>query len=190
MTKQKLLDDGRDLAAEFCEVNCLVMPEVHVSERNEWRFSHTCAYYRPVVINICPAACAHIGTGGRAWSYPGYAIDRTPYGVIQHELGHHVDYTMSQAKLAYSGDYGQRMRQLSGEPKLTGYCPDDAEWFAEHFRLFITNSDLLRLLRPRLYSYLRQSFQPVIDLPWAVVLKDAPERTQLQAAKKIERIAA
>ena len=69
--------------------------------------------------------------------------------------------------------------------KLTNYCPNDAEWFAEIFRLFVTNSDLLRLIKPRTYSELRKLYKPVIDDPWRLVLKDAPERTLLAASNKI-----
>ena len=119
-----------------------------------------------------------------AWSYPGYVIDRTPHGVLAHELGHHVDCTLSTKKGSYGGDFSQQMRVKVNEPKLTNYCPNDWEWFAEMFRLFVTNSDLLRVVRPRTYSALCERFQPVITAGWRDVLRDAPQRTIEQAAKK------
>lgn len=183
-TKLEMLRSGVELMQEFCEANKLEVPGGVVIAKAEWRFPSTCAYYRKNVITICPDACASIGFGGRAWSYPGYAIDRTPYGVMQHELGHHADYVKSGAKGAYGGDFSEAMRNSAGEVKLTGYCPNDWEWFAEMFRLFVTNSDLLKVARPRTHALLRENFKPVIDKPWRKVLKDAPARTIEMAARK------
>lgn len=120
-----------------------------------------------------------------AWSFPGYVIDRTPYGVLQHEQGHAVDFLCGTGGGAYFSDFSQTVRKLAGEERLTNYCPNDAEWFAEMFRLFVTNSDLLRRVRPRTFGLLRTYFRPVIDHDWRVVLRDAPDRTIEQALKKI-----
>lgn len=182
--KSALFNRGRDLMHEFCEANKLSVPEIDQKLSTEWRFDSTCAYYREDVISICVPRCAAIGVAGQAWSYPGYVIDRTPYGVVQHELGHHVDFSRSDVKGAYGGDFSAKMRQLSGEDKLTNYCPNNWEWFAEMFRLFVTNSDLLRAVRPRLYAQLRELYRPVVDAPWRAILKDAPDRTFAMAAKK------
>lgn len=184
MNKNELLASGQDLMKEFCEANTLELPSMTVVPGAEWRFRGTCAYYRKSVVTICPSACAHIGTGGMSWSYPGYAIDRTPYGVIQHELGHHVDFTLSEAKGAYYGDFSVKLRRAVDEPKLTNYCPNDAEWFAEMFRLFVTNSDLLRAMRPRTWEAVKERYKPVVDRPWREVLEKAPARTIEQAWKK------
>ncbi len=183
--KKGLLDRGWDLVESFCEFNGLRTPELKVVEPKDWRFSSTCAYYRPEVVTICPTRCAGIGRSGMAWSYPGYVIDRTPYGVVAHELGHHVDWTRSGRKGAYGGNYSQGLRDASGEPKLTNYCPNDWEWFAEMFRLFVTNPDLLKAIRPRTYEMLCRDHKPVETRPASVVLWDAPERTQHQAFKKM-----
>jgi len=187
--KAQLLGTGAELARTFCDANGLPLPPIEVYEASRWRFASTCAYYRPQRIHIAPTKCAHIGTGGMAWSYPGYIIDRTPYGVIQHELGHHVDYLMSGAKGSYGGDFSVAMRRDVREPKITNYCPNDWEWFAEIFRLFVTNSDLLRLLRPRAYdAIVTAGFMPVVARPWQEVLRAAPLRTQEQAAKRVDGI--
>jgi Mlc titration factor MtfA (ptsG expression regulator) len=116
-------------------------------------------------------------------------IDRTSYGVVQHEQGHAVDCALGGASGDhYFSDFSVQLRSISREDKITNYCPNDAEWFAEMFRLFVTNSDLLKNLRPRTYAIIKDFFKPVIDQPWQHVLKDAPERTIAQAAKKIESI--
>jgi hypothetical protein len=185
MKKLEMLETGKQLAQEFCEANQLEMPTVNVVPNQAWRFNSTCAYYRQQVIHIAPARCAPEGRGGPAWSYPGYVVDRTPHGVIQHELGHHVDHVRSKIKGAYGGDFSVNLRQWTGEDKITNYCPNDWEWFAEIFRLFVTNSDLLRELRPRTYQQLRELFKPVVDEPWRQVLKDAPPRNILAAERKI-----
>lgn len=184
-TRQELVRGGTELAKEFCEANKLALPGLMPVERSEWRFD-ACAYYRPTYIKICVEKCAGIGTAGRQWSYPGYTVDRTPYGVIAHELGHHADYTLSEKRGAYFGDYSIAVRKASGEVPLTSYCPNDAEWFAEMFRLFVTNSDLLARLRPKTYRVLRERWDPVVYVPWTSVLKDAPARTILVATKKVE----
>lgn len=149
-TKASLLSRGIDLMAAFCEENELHQPPVVTYKPATWQFPHTCAYYRPGEIHICVGKTAAIGYAGMSWSFPGHSVDRTPYGVIAHELGHHVDMERSTRKDRYRGDFSITMRQRSGhEQPLTSYCPDDGEWFAEMFRLFVTNPDLLRVLRPK-----------------------------------------
>lgn len=184
--KRTMFEKGLELHKEFCAANKLKPPTV-VENDIAKRFG-TCAFYRPHQITICVNACAHIGTAAQAWSFPGYVIDRTPYGVIQHEQGHAADHGLANRGKAdrYFSDFSVNLRAASGEDKLTNYCPNDAEWFAEMFRLFVTNSDLLKRVRPRTYALLREHFKPVVDAPWTRVLKGAPERTLAQAAKKIE----
>jgi hypothetical protein len=185
VNKLQLLVSGLELAKEFCAANRLRKPGVELYDQTNWRFPSTCAYYRPVAIHIAPHRCAHIGRSGRAWSFPGYVIDRTPHGVVQHELGHHADHTRSAVKGAYGGDFSSAVRKAAGEPKLTNYCPNDWEWFAEMFRLFVTNSDLLRAVRPRTHAALVDAgFRPVVDRPWREVLAAAPDRTIEMAARK------
>lgn len=185
MTKTELLLRGLEHMRTFCGLNGLAVPEVNARAKSEWRFS-ACAYYRPVYIEICPDACAAIGREGRCWSFPGYSVDRTPYGVIAHELGHHADRSRSVRRGNYFGDYGMKTRVASGEKPLTSYCPNDAEWFAEMFRLFVTNPDLLRQIRPVTYELLADDFKPSLELPWDEVLRAAPLRTIEAARKKIE----
>jgi hypothetical protein len=147
--------------------------------------------------------CANLGLGGRAWSWPGYAIDRTPYGVIQHELGHHVD-TVKTGEVTRDNLleklFSKQIWEQSREAPLTGYLGTDKlaatfymEWFAENFRLFVTNPDLSLSLRPRFYDAMeREDFKPVklIDgggvQDWETVLRQlaAPDRIIGQARKK------
>lgn len=181
----ELLAEGTKLIRRFCDKNGLTCPPIRHVQPQKWKFD-ACAYYRPTYIAISVKRCSRPGHGGASWSWPGYVIDRTPYGVLAHELGHHVDYTLSTEKAAYFGDYSRKLRQRTAEPRLTGYCPNDAGWFAEIFRLFVTNPDLLSKLRPETYNELRDRFTPATYAPWEEVLTHAPLRIVNQARKKID----
>lgn len=186
-SKEALYKRGHARALDFCLKNKIKMPEMRPTGRDVWRFDGTCAYYRPTYIAICVEKCAAPGFGGRLWSWPGYVVDRTPFGVIQHELGHHVDIVMSGETKGYMGSYSARMREWAKEDPITTYCPNYGEWFAEIFRLFVTNADLLRLLRPESYALLRERFTPVSHKDWRTELQTAPQRYFDAAQRKIDR---
>lgn len=169
MSQQELLKAGILRMQLFCQTNGLAVPKV--TYETDWHFS-ACAYYRPTYIKINLELC---GTPAkpeqvRNWSWPGSTVDREPYGVICHELGHHADWSRSNQKHSYSGDYGESVCRASGERPLTGYCPNSAEWFAEMFRLFVTNHDLLRLVRPKTHDILCRDWVPVSDPNWRIEL--------------------
>lgn len=183
-TKQSMLARGQDLMARFCAANELQVPRVVTVDPRTWAFG-VCAYYRSAEIHLCVEKCAAVGDAGMQWSFPGHSVDRTPYGVIAHELGHHVDMAHSTKRDRYRGDFSIGMRALSGEDPLTSYCPDDGEWFAEMFRLFATNPDLLRHLRPRTHAALAARFKPVFADTWRERLAGAPDRTILSIERKL-----
>lgn len=185
-TKRALLDGGKFLTAWFCAENDLPTPDVREGDVKQWPFG-LCAYYRKGVTSIALERCAHVGTAGMAWSFPGHSVDRTPYGVLQHELGHHVDMLKSSKRGAYFGDYSIALRARCGETPLTSYCPNDAEWFAEMFRLFVTNPDLLAQLKPRTHAALVEQFKPVFHDSWRHRLCDAPARTILSIERKLSK---
>lgn len=210
MNKEVLYARGLILLEEFCIRNKIHKPNiVRIKKDSRYYFLNSCAFYRRKTIQseqkeynlpedyclaIMVEKCATIGTGGRCWSYPGYVIDRTPYGVLQHELGHHVDLGLAYVRGVYQ--LSVDLYEKSLEEPLTGYCPGEkgkgqwcSEWFAEMFRLFVTNPQLLMKVRPRTYKELINKFKPAEDRIWREVLEDAPERTILQAEKKIKSIA-
>ena len=198
MQKDNLYKAGLGLLETFCLSNEIEMPKVvrlnHLDRA--YRIS-SCAFYRPFTISIMVEKCAHVGRAGRAWSWPGYAIDRTPYGVLAHELGHHVD-TLRTGEVSRANIrerlFSRIIWEASKEPPLTGYLGTDKEeitffmeWFAEMFRLYVTNPNLLMLLRPRTWEALRANgVKAVIGRPWQNVLEGflAPERIIEQARKK------
>jgi hypothetical protein len=194
MTKQELAHKGAGLVLAWCRRNGIEPPKL-VEEPHR---VGSCAYYRPHSIHLDVARCAAPGYGGRAWSWPGYIIDRTPYGVYQHELGHHVDCVLGGHTRRGFGGLSPGLWKQANEPAITGY-PDEyddpeeraAEWFAEAFRLFVTNPDLLRAFRPATHAaLLGAGLKPVTARPWRTILEasGAPERTLAMAAKKVSKI--
>lgn len=200
-TRDEMFDEGCKLALQFIALNAsaISMPDIerlNPSQRNY--HIGTCAYYRPTTIHVMVEKCANRGFGGRAWSWPGYAIDRTPYGVIQHELGHHVDTERTgQVTRENVMDklFSKKIWETSREAPLTGYLGTDKEaatffmeWFAENFRLFVTNPGLSKALRPRFYAaIINAGIQPLSRDGWEAVLRrnGAPNRIVEQARKKI-----
>lgn len=191
--REELFIAGLALALQFCTLNKIKPPLVQRLNSSQRNYHiGTCAYYRPTTINIMVEKCANRGFGGRAWSWPGYAIDRTPYGVIQHELGHHVDYLHSTPA---EGRFSQQIFECSKEKPLTGYLGTDKntetffmEWFAENFRLFVTNPDLSFRLRPKFYGALvERGICPLDHVKWDTQLRclHATDRIVEQARKKI-----
>lgn len=190
MNRAQLYNLGVERMKVFCDLNGLPVPTCENSARADWIVG-ACAYYREDGIRICTDACAWPGTAGRAWSWPGYVIDRTPYGVIQHELGHHVDFLKAiKRRGAYYSDFSIELRERTGEPPITSYAPNDGEWFAEIMRLFITNPNLLQCLRPKTFEAIRAELAPAVDGKWEEVLEGwhAPGRTIDMARKKVSEI--
>jgi hypothetical protein len=177
--KQELCDLGVERIDAFCVLNNIPTTLVGIVDRNDWPYG-VCAYYRPdtgikICLDKCQNLCGHAES--RNWTWPGSTTDREPFGVLAHELGHHVDWLTSEKKGAYYGDYSITLRHFSGEKQISGYCDNDHEWFAEMFRVFITNPDLLRLLRPKTYTLLIEKWKPICTLSWKEALGDnVPDR--------------
>lgn len=180
-TKLQLFERGLDHIARWCTANGVSIPEVNMhTGRPDFG---VCAYYRNSHIEIWVASCAAVGLVGRQWSFPGYVVDRTPYGVLAHELGHHVDRQHGAA----GGVRSHLWRPLDAAP-LTSYCPNDNEWFAELFRLFVTNPDLFRELRPKLAGLFFGEWPKVAEpRPWRTVLGESP-RHLAAAQNKIAKV--
>ena len=182
-SKSDLFEMGKAHIARWCELNAVEMPRVN-PRRGKPDFG-VCAYYRDGGIEIWVQSCAAIGRVGRQWSYPGYVVDRTPYGVLAHELGHHVDRQHGPA----GGVRSHLWRPLDATP-LTSYCPNDNEWFAELFRLFVTNPDLFERVRPGIADLFFGEWPHVAErLRWTAVLEASP-RHLAAAENKIRQATA
>jgi hypothetical protein len=182
VTKDEMFQAGHELIYSWCEANCIVMPRV-VKRAGKPDFG-VCAYYRDGQIDIWVDSCAGLGLAGRQWSWPGYVVDRTPYGVLAHELGHHVE----KAHGPRGGYRSHVWRPLDAKP-LTGYCPNDNEWFAELFRLFVTNPDLFDRLRPKLSGLFFGDWPKLVEFRfWRDVLGAGAARQIAAAENKISRV--
>lgn len=179
-SKQELYLRGRIGVKKFVELNKTKSVEILEESSRHWG---TCAFYRRGKIHIDIKACAAIGTAGRSWSFPGHIIDRTPFGVLAHELGHHVDEAYGTPHGTMGGLYSHLLFTKTKEDAITTYAPNVQEWFAEIFRLFITNPDLLRLIRPRMHGELSERFTPVETRPWDEII--TAERQRNIAASRI-----
>lgn len=186
----ELLQLGTKRLQKFCDINSILCPQINIVPRSEWLFD-TCAYYRPQAIAICVEKCANSCPEAtcRQWSWPGHYVDRTPYGVLAHELGHHCDVLLG-TKLgmpvgSYSSNAAKMFRDGSKEAPITSYTPNTGEWFAEMFRLFVTNHQLLKLLRPRTHAMFLDHWKPVNHLDWKTALgPNVPRRIVSVILKK------
>ncbi len=111
----------------------------------------------------------------REHTYPGYKLDFTPYGIVCHEVGHHVDYTLKKSRVLSNTREWKRI--VDNEEAVSPYEPNYQEAFAEAFRLFLTNPDLLRVSRSDRWDYFvdRLRLNPPHEMSWKTVLKHAPK---------------
>lgn len=187
-SKDKLYILGVERLIAFSELNSLDLPAINNVPRNRWIVS-ACAFYRPDTvemrewttpgINICLDLCAQLAGEERSrnWSWSGSVTDRTPYGVLAHEMGHHCDWLVGERKGTYFSDHCMKVREEAKEPGLTSYANENpAEWYAEAFRLFVTNPLLLKEVRPRTFRVIGKTWK-CIDTPWREALGDnVPDR--------------
>lgn len=97
---------------------------------------------------------------------------------MSYELGHHVDGAHGEME----GLVSSHLRRSSKEPPITSYAPNSNEWFAEHFRLFVTNPDLHRRIASALHKLMKSYWPVTVELrPWGEVLAGADR--QLKAAR-------
>lgn len=195
--KNWLASQGINRVISFCGRNDISLPMINDVPSYQWVVD-ACAFYRPDTegnkkrgyagINICLNKCASPATEEqvRNWNWPGSTTDREPFGVLCHELGHHCDWVTGEKKWTYGSEYCQQVMSDSGEPPITSYAENPAEWFAEMFRLFVTNHALLLLLRPKTWKLLTERFQPVSSNDWEYELgSNVPKRILNNLKKKI-----
>lgn len=181
-TPERLLKWGQERAEAFIKANGLPPMQVFPTDKKDWVVG-PCAYWRDSSCFICVEHCARPASGEndrRNWNWPGSVTDRTPYGVICHELGHHTDFHSSPQKDrgTYWGNASKEVFKASGEKAITSYEADDPhEWYAEMMRLFITNHALLYAIRPKTWDILCDMWKPVSDNDWETALgPDCPQR--------------
>lgn len=160
-SKQQLFDVGLILCENFCKLNNIPLPKRVIIDNT---IKHNGTYYygaELIKINLKKNRTP-TRTPGFAWSYPGYKSDMTPIGVLAHEFGHHI-----HNKFFNGNSYLPPGR-------VSGYEPNVSEAYAESFKLFIINPDLLKNISKHRYDYFIESgLKPIIKQKWDDVLSDA-----------------
>lgn len=188
-----ILEDGSkvsqrelwDLTVEYVEfwldeMNDIKIPRFELRNRGtrsgRWIPGLT-GYYQNGMVFVNLDACQ---VPGRGYSWPCGKSDRTPVGVVAHEVGHHV----SKDLLISHDEYKNFVR---GERPVSSYRPNVEEDIAEAMRLFILNPDLLKKGWPKRYKYLRDvlRLKPPHKEKWNIVLRGAPTRMYQMAERAV-----
>lgn len=113
-------------------------------------------------------------TPGYSWSFPGYKVDASPYGVVCHETGHHVHHLLGWSGVP-AGWYRKR---------VSGYEPNWTESTAETLKLLIGNPDLLRVGVSARWEIVTGPWglKPVHSRPWREVLEERGAHPRLLRA--------
>ncbi|MCK4787509.1 MAG: hypothetical protein KAV87_27370, partial [Desulfobacteraceae bacterium] len=185
LSKKQVYDEGLLCVKGFLHDNGLTLPIFSLELPIQFctnKHQMTGLYLptkRTVYVNL--KKTASIGYGGPAWSFPSYKIDKTPFGVVCHEVGHHVDLLLNCPSRS------KKWLELHELEKVSGYELIPSESFAESMRLFITNPDLLRAGCPGRYKHITDGLglRPIAMGNWIDVLeaKRCPSR-QIEQAKK------
>lgn len=174
--KHENLEYGKDLIFSFCDLNDIRKPKVTEFDKHSQYFGFYQDRSRNLFVNI-KKCVKPVNTPGFRWSYTGYKCDLTPAGVMAHELGHYVDELLKHPS--------KKIRNLVGnESHVTSYeIGNRYEIFAEAFRLFILNPDLLKKARPKRYHFFTSycGLQPIILNNWDTVLTHAHDKLKLAA---------
>lgn len=173
---------GLSVIKQFLKVNGLQLPPIAFNQKLDSRgvFMTTRAGFHGIEINL--NKCKQpVAVPGFSWSFTGYKADITPAGVLAHEIGHYIDWSVNWS-------YGKTMNWKKSKA-VSSYEPNDQESFAETMRLFILNPDLLKQGSPDRYQYLTKflKFKPVISDTWEEVLIKAHPKFKSAAQNWIKQ---
>lgn len=172
--KQRLYDIGDQLITEFLKINNIEKPIISINNNLRGRG----IFYiksKNIKINLKKCVLA-TKTPQYSWSFPGYKSDNTPIGVLAHEVGHYI------FEIKKNKEITTKLNEIinSNEKSITSYDKNNTihEAFAEMFKLFITNPDLLKKGRPLRYNFLINvmGLKPVINSNYIDAFKYANER--------------
>lgn len=197
-SKQELFREGLERCYKFLDVHGIKRPK-HVFDNpidanryrenfiyKTWFGAHVVERnVGAIVVNVKKCRVA-TRVPGWSWTFPGYKADLTPYGVVCHEFGHHVDFATNKNGRTLSKSKTWK-RIVDNEEDVSSYEPNYCEAFAEAFRLFMTNPGMLREGRPERWEYFtaQLGFAPIHSKSWKVVLKHAHPRIIAAAEKWI-----
>lgn len=163
---------GRDIISRFCKLNKIDQPII-TNKKCDPRYYGFYSYGSNEIVYDKKQCRVSVNVPGFQWAYTGYKADVTVAGILSHEMGHYVD--------DYFGYPSQRIKRfVRKEKSVSSYEPDGCEIFAEAFRLFLLNPNLLQLACPRRYEFLTEkccrNLIPFFETSWDVNLRNAHPR--------------
>lgn len=159
----------------ICDAHEVIRPHIRRADGSR-HFGYWCRGVIKVNVSRCTPPAFN---PGYSWSFPGYKADRTVVGVTLHELGHHIWWAIGEESNpdSWLAHYTAWREAGEDEAAVSGYEPNVEETFAEAWKLFCTNPDLLRVGRPQRWALLRESgLRPPHLAPWREVLQHAHPR--------------
>ena len=157
--KLALYHAGVSRARQFCHHNKIVEPDFilkGLTKNRSDRLDSTGLYdpdrgpYGTVFVNLPECASPVHKPHHMCWSWPAYKTDRTPMGVVCHEVGHHFQFRLMKLRR-----WTRNWTLIAvNTPKITSYEPVPSEAFAETMRLFILNPVLLWKYSPKRYEFI------------------------------------
>ena len=171
LSKRDILNKAIDLVDDFSRVNRIMPYRLKESRYPYARniFQVKGMFVSPNVIYVNLDKCAIPGSGTRMrFSFPGYKVDATPFGVLCHEFGHYISWLKNGIGRSYEWEL-----IVNNSRRISGYEPNSEESFAESFRLFLTNSDMLKRGSGARYEFmLKLGLKPVVKDNFIKVLKE------------------
>lgn len=149
---------GRVAVERWLDENDIPHPGFVVTDDPIW-FVPGCAgtyhNFRRRVVAVDISRCILRGRFRGLPCWEGGMDDLSPYGVLCHEIGHHVDRTLGTRRGSRWQCADTVWREIVEEEEAISCLePDVLESFAEAVRLFITNNELLKVGRPVRWEYL------------------------------------
>lgn len=185
-TPQRLARVGRDISFAWLALNRLPLPDRLFLNRESagdmleraWLGSHQTknGFSRiAVAVEDCDFSGRFDTPQGMLIQAPGSFEDHTALGVLCHEVGHHVDFSLNPRAYSRSKASGFSV-MLDDEEEVSRGEYNVHESFAEAIRLFMTNPDLLRRGRPNRWEHLTRKLKlkPLHNQRWQTVLRKAP----------------
>jgi len=179
ITKEKLKETSFELLTEFIlNNNDIETPKICIKKIN------AAGYYiiKSKIIEINNITTSPVKTPGYKWSFPGYKADMTFMGILCHEFGHHIYYTKKIKSKEYK-------LYLEKEINVSSYEPNIDEKFAEAFKLFLTNPDLLKKGRPKRYNFITKELgiNHFHNISWNNILHFAHPKIHVAAKNWINK---
>lgn len=177
--KLENLEYGKSIVRAFCDFNEIALPAF--VEDNKMNANGMYYWGKPRLRYNIKRCRTPVNNPGFAWSYTGYKSDMTVAGVVAHEFGHYIDDILKTPS--------KRIKKaVAGESCVTSYEPNTYEIFAEAFRVFVLNPELLKIGRPKRYAFFEGlGLKPVILDNWEYVLGHAHNKIINAAHSWIKR---